>query len=120
MARPRSGVIRWKLVYPDRPEEPSATCHLQPETEASALCGHPWEALIMIPGDVERLELHPDMRCDGPGGCEERTGINPSDDPGGPYRFARTQPCLRASSGSEGGWMVIPISTTLTAELKKP
>jgi hypothetical protein len=60
------------------------------------------------------------MRCDGPGGCEERTGINPSDDAGGPYRFARTQPCLRASSSSEGGWMVIPISTTLTAELKKP
>jgi hypothetical protein len=46
----------------------------------------------MIPGDVRRLELHPDMRCDGPGGCEERAGINPSDDPGGPYRIARTQP----------------------------
>jgi hypothetical protein len=86
------GIIQPKLRYPDRPEQPSATCHLQPETEAPALCGHPWEALIMIPGDVERLELHPDMRCDGPGGCEERAGINPSDDPGCPYRFARTQP----------------------------
>jgi hypothetical protein len=67
---PSQGWRRWlpwetqrRIVYDDRPEEPSATCHLQKQDRERALCGYPWERLIVVPGSPKWTDLHPDIRC---------------------------------------------------------
>src|SRR5438477_9611173 len=67
---PRHGWRRWvpwetqtQMVYDDRPDEPSATCHLQRDEQSKALCGYPWEQLVAIPGAPSWTDLHPEMRC---------------------------------------------------------
>src|SRR4051794_4578121 len=63
--------LRWvpwetqtRMVYEDRAEEPSATCHLQRDDRENALCGYEWEGLVMVPGHPQWTDLHPEMRCD--------------------------------------------------------
>jgi hypothetical protein len=53
-----------QLVYDDRPEEPTACCHLQPAEESPALCGFPWECLVTVPGERSWESLEDWMRCD--------------------------------------------------------
>ncbi len=68
-----------RFVYEDRPEEPTATCHLQRDDREDALCGYEWEGLIAVPGNPEWTDLAPYMRCDQ---CEAASGIpvvEPSD-----------------------------------------
>jgi hypothetical protein len=59
--------LRWEtqaeLVFDDRPEEVTATCHLQPDERSPALCGHPWERLVTVPGDRAWADLA-DWQCE--------------------------------------------------------
>ena len=59
----RAGIAQHPLIYPDRPDEPSATCHVQPSVEEAALCGYPWEMLIAIPGSPRFDELDDRLQC---------------------------------------------------------
>ena len=52
-----------RLVYEDRPEEPSATCHLQRQEREPALCGFHWERLIVVPGGRGWMDLESELRC---------------------------------------------------------
>jgi len=61
---PRTGwrrFVPWEsqveLVFDDRPDEVTSTCHLQPDERTAALCGYPWERLIRIPGDHSWTDL---------------------------------------------------------------
>src|SRR4051794_14115712 len=82
-------IVPWetsdRLVYDDRPEEPSATCHLQAASEQPARCGFPWECLVAIPGMSSWTDLHPEMRCDK---CSRSAGIPEEDPAGRSYRFS--------------------------------
>jgi hypothetical protein len=74
-----------KLQYEDSPNEPTATCHLQPSPEEPALCGHPWEMLAVLPGRSSWTDLHPEMRCED---CEAAAGIETEDPTGRTYRYS--------------------------------
>jgi hypothetical protein len=83
--RPR-GLRRWlpgetqtKMVDDDRPDEPSATCHLQRDERENALCGYQWEGLTAVPGLPAWTDLHPEMRCSQ---CCRAAGV-PKEDPAG-------------------------------------
>ena len=80
----RKGLLQKRARYPNRPDEPAATCHLQPSEQEPALCGHPWEVLSRVPGDPGWTELHPEMRCDR---CSKIADIPEEDPVGHTYRF---------------------------------
>ena len=93
---PRRGLTRflpWEVQtrhqYDCQPERPTATCHLQTASDSPALCGHPWECLIEIPGAPAWTDLHSDLRCDS---CEEDAGWQREDSIGRTYRFTYDLP----------------------------
>ncbi|GAA1353597.1 hypothetical protein GCM10009612_14390 [Streptomyces beijiangensis] len=57
-----------RFVYEIDPEEPTATCHLQPGPERVALCGYQWEGLIAVPGGRTWHSLGDWLKCEI---CEE-------------------------------------------------
>jgi hypothetical protein len=66
LGRPRSwvaDVIQTKLVYDDDPDVPTALCHILPAPEQPAFCGHPWEALVEVPGAESLAAVPNDLRC---------------------------------------------------------
>lgn len=63
-ALPHMGFVKSRLQYESEPERPTATCHLQSDSERSAVCGFPWVALVSIPSKPAWYDLHPDLRCD--------------------------------------------------------
>jgi hypothetical protein len=73
-----------RLVYDDRPSEPSATCHLQRNEREAALCGYQWEQLVLIPGTPRWSDLHPMLRCSE---CSKAAGILKEDPTGRDYRY---------------------------------
>lgn len=73
--------------YDDEPDRPTATCHLQEESEQPALCGYPWELLVTVPSQPSWTQLHPDLRCDE---CASASGG--VTDPGGPYVYDYERP----------------------------
>ena len=73
-----------KLVYDDRYAEPTATCHLQVSPDVPALCGHPWELLVSVPGELAWTDLHPGMRCPD---CSDEAGLPEEDPTGRHYRY---------------------------------
>jgi hypothetical protein len=46
----RRGVVQKKLVYPTRSDQPTATCHLQPDPQEKALCGTSGKGLLRFRG----------------------------------------------------------------------
>ena len=72
-----------RLRYEDAPQEPSATCHLQPSGEVPALCGFPREGLTAVPGEPAWTDLHPEMRCSD---CATVAGIATENPHGRRYR----------------------------------
>jgi hypothetical protein len=72
------------MVYDDRPDEPSATCHLQRDDRENALCDFPWECLVLVPESPSWTDLHPDMRCPK---CSHTAGITTEDPADRQYRF---------------------------------
>lgn len=75
-----------RLVYPDRPHEPTATCHLQTAEDENALSGFQWEGLVLVPGKPDWTDLHPDLRCDG---CSRAAGFTDENPEGRSYRHHR-------------------------------
>jgi hypothetical protein len=61
----RRGYVQKTLTYPDRPEEPTATCHLQPGVHLDALCGYQWEGLVEVPGGHSLSDVPLLLRCSG-------------------------------------------------------
>jgi hypothetical protein len=59
----RSGIFQKRDRYPSSPDEPTATCHLQPADDQNALCGYPWETLVTVPGQPEWADLDEWLRC---------------------------------------------------------
>jgi len=53
----RSGIAQKRGRYPNSPNAPTATCHLQPADNENALCGYQWEGLIAAPGQPEWSDL---------------------------------------------------------------
>lgn len=78
------GEYQGRLRYELCPDMPTATCHLQPSEHEPALCGHPWELLVPIPGDPDWTELHPEMRCED---CLEAAGLEREDASNRSYRY---------------------------------
>jgi hypothetical protein len=76
--------VQSRLVYEDQPTRPTATCHLQTDAEADALCGYFYESLVALPGGPPWERRHPDLRCCI---CEEEAGLAPEDPIGRSYRF---------------------------------
>jgi len=60
----RWGVLQKRASYPQRPDEPTATCHLQPSDTQDALCGYEWEGLVRVPGAVTMADVPEWTRCD--------------------------------------------------------
>jgi hypothetical protein len=79
--------LGWPKIFGARQhaDEPSATCHLQPESYREALCGYPWESLVAVPGDPAWSDLHPDLRCDD---CASAAGLADEDPTGKVYRYS--------------------------------
>lgn len=73
-----------RLVYADDPGQPTATCHLQRAAQEPALCGHPWELLVVIPGGPAWTDLHPEMRC---ARCSKAADMPKEDSANRGYRF---------------------------------
>lgn len=73
-----------QMVYGDRPDEPSATCHLQRDEEETALCGYEWEGLTPVPGSPDWTEPHPEIRCSE---CSTAAGVLDEDPAGRRYRY---------------------------------
>jgi hypothetical protein len=111
----RSGFTQKRLTYPTEPDQPTATCHLQRGEEEPALCGHPWELLIDMPGTVHWQDLHPDLRCDR---CEQAAGLAREAPEGHTYRFIlpETPPTYRGAPNCRSEppslCAAIPTSTT--------
>ncbi len=59
----RRGVVQKQLVYPTESDQPTATCHLQPDPQENALCGYQWEGLIAVPGAGSLTDVPSDLRC---------------------------------------------------------
>jgi hypothetical protein len=73
------GELQTRMVYDDRPNEPTATCHLQRHEDENALCGYHWEGLVLVPGSPTWTDLHPNLRCSD---CSRGAGV-PKEDPEG-------------------------------------
>ncbi|GAA4475419.1 hypothetical protein GCM10023170_098550 [Phytohabitans houttuyneae] len=58
------GETQSRLRYDIEPDSPTATCHLQPRDDVNALCGFPWECLVLVPGQPPWRELARWLRCD--------------------------------------------------------
>lgn len=78
-------LVEWqgRLVYEDEPDRPTAMCHLQPAEREAALCGFPWEALVLVPGEPGWTDLHPELRCPD---CGRASGVSDEDPSGRSYR----------------------------------
>jgi hypothetical protein len=61
----RRGYVQKSLTYPTRPDEPTATCHLQPGAHLNALCGYQWEGLAEVPGLRLLSDVPAPLRCSG-------------------------------------------------------
>jgi len=59
----RRGYSQRHLVYPNEPDAPTATCHVQPGPGVKALCGFPWERLVSVPGAVALADVPESLRC---------------------------------------------------------
>jgi hypothetical protein len=59
----RRGIEQKRLTYPNQPDRPTATCHLQPHERENALCGYQWEGLVPIPGAASLDDVPEEMRC---------------------------------------------------------
>ena len=59
----RIGLVQKHLTYPNEPETPTATCHVQPASESPALCGYQWEGLVAVPGIAQFDQIDPSIRC---------------------------------------------------------
>jgi hypothetical protein len=59
----RLGYVQKSLEYPHRPDEPTATCHIQPGQNQRALCSYQWEGLIAIPGATSLADVPEALRC---------------------------------------------------------
>ncbi len=59
-----------RLQYDIDPEIPTATCHLQLDSNQNAACGCHWEGLIPVPGQPRWSEIEEWLRCDE---CEAAT-----------------------------------------------
>lgn len=68
------GEMQTRLRYNIEPETPTATCHLQVRDNHSALCGYPWEHLVLVPGQPPWDELPQWIRCDE---CEDASHGRP-------------------------------------------
>jgi hypothetical protein len=87
---PRRGWRRWlpwetqkEMVYDDRSNEPTATCHLQRHENENALCGYEWEGLVPVPESPPWTDLHRNFRCTG---FSRIVGIPKEDTKGHHYR----------------------------------
>jgi hypothetical protein len=45
----RYGIVQRRRAYPTASETPTATCHLQPDTDAPSLCRYPSDGLAPVP-----------------------------------------------------------------------
>jgi hypothetical protein len=59
----RRGYVQKQLTYQNEPDEPTATCHLQPADDEPALCGYQWEGLVRVPGAISFDDVPEAMRC---------------------------------------------------------
>lgn len=59
----RSGLVQCRLVYPTQSDLPTASCHVQQGVKQKALCGHPSETLIEVPGHPTFDQVDPELRC---------------------------------------------------------
>ena len=59
----RRGYVQGRVSYPNEPEVPTATCHVQPRPGAPALCGFPWERLVAVPRTVILADVAEELRC---------------------------------------------------------
>ena len=59
----RLGILQRQLRYPIEPDVPTELCHLQRSSDENALCGFPWERLILVPGAVSLDDIDEELRC---------------------------------------------------------
>ena len=59
----RQGYVQKSLEYSNQPDEPTATCHLQPSHGQNALCGYQWEGLVVVPGATSFDDIPDALRC---------------------------------------------------------
>jgi hypothetical protein len=58
------GISQRQLRYEVNPDEPTATCHVQPGDDLPALCEFPWECLVPVPGGPAWWDIDPVWRCE--------------------------------------------------------
>ena len=78
------GLLAAAIAVPNRPDQPTATCHLIHLEDRPALCGYEWEGLVPVPGHPDWGEFHPDLRC---GECEVAAGLEREEVDDQTYRF---------------------------------
>jgi len=59
----RKGYFQGSPSYPNQPETPTGTCHLQEAPEVNALCGYQWEMLLPVPRVASFSDVPDDLRC---------------------------------------------------------
>jgi hypothetical protein len=85
----RRGIEQKRLTYPNNPDQPTATCHLQQDEHQNALCGYQWEGLVPVPGAELFNDVPVSLRCP----SAKRPTPDPEHRIGGGYRCGGCSGC---------------------------